>query len=335
MSTITLGNSSGSGNGTTGHTGSQSPSVAPGAQHQIQQANTPSSTTSALQSTPSPASRPASPSSSTGISSPASSLIVPTPPTKLRTCWNRAQIIAAWVAIAFTIASFVRDYLDITKDSLPSPQETWALQNDFRLSCEYDRRAELRSDACDVALSKPASPPPGISKRAPHERRVPRRPELGIDDAIPLLMTALIAGTVMMSVAIHKAPSHSREEQPIARSGAPSSTPTKEQNAARTGPSDQLHKQCGGIKPLSRSELFVGYLAFLLQILLLTLIAYLVKHEPLLLGAYEAESGIHTALVICLILLSIYTVRKVSEFLVGMSLNSLPGPVATRRQMCM
>lgn len=257
MSTINLVNSPGSSHGTASHTSFQLPSVASGAQHQTQQANTPSSTTSALQSTPSPASRPASPASSTVVPSLASSLAVPSPrttPTKLRTCWNRAQTIAAWVAIAFTIASFVRDYLDITKDSPPSPQATWALQNDFRLSCEYDRRAELRSDACDAALSKSASPPPGISKRALHERRVPRSPELGIDDAIPLLMIFLIAWTVLMSVAIHNAPSHSCEEQPIARSGAPPSIPTKEQNAARTSPSDQLHKQCGGIKPLSRSE---------------------------------------------------------------------------------
>ncbi|GAB7329187.1 hypothetical protein MBLNU13_g01006t1 [Cladosporium sp. NU13] len=175
MATITtlavpIGSSHGS-----GHTGSQSSPIAPNAQHQTQQANTVSSTTSALQSPPSPASRPTLPSSSATASSlvqPSTAPTPQTPRTKLRRYWNKFQTIALLVVGIFTIASFFRDYFDIKKDSPPSPQELWELQNDFRLSCEYDRRAKLQSDACDLALSKPATPPPGISKRALQERSV-------------------------------------------------------------------------------------------------------------------------------------------------------------------
>lgn len=175
MATITtlavpIGSSHGS-----GHTGSQSSPVAPNAQHQTQQANTSSSTTSALQSPPSPASRPTLPSSSATASSlvqPSTAPTPQTPPTKLRRYWNKFKTIAILVVGIFTIASFFRDYFDVKKDSPPSPQELWELQNDFRLSCEYDRRAKLQSDACDLALSKPATPPSGISKRALQERSV-------------------------------------------------------------------------------------------------------------------------------------------------------------------
>lgn len=201
--TTTLAIQPGSSHANAGQNGSPPSSVAPNGQnHSLQQANTSPSTTSALQTLPSPVSRPASPSSSTSVSSPGRLSTVPTvriTRTRFRRCWEIVQTIAAWVAIAFTIGSFVRDYLDVTKDRPPSPQESWELQNAFRHSCEYDRRAELQSDACDLALSTPASPPPmGISKRALRERSVLHAFERD-DYTLYGLWALLVLATVVVS----------------------------------------------------------------------------------------------------------------------------------------
>lgn len=144
-----------------------------------QQANTPVPTTTTTTPTTPSSSRPTSPSTTSASQAgtpPMSPVTSPPHSTSASsnevspTAWSRfkseAKEVAVWVAIAFTIASFVRDYLDFTKDSGPSAQEIWQLQMRFRSSCEEDRRRGQRSDACDLELSKPASPPPGLSKRA-------------------------------------------------------------------------------------------------------------------------------------------------------------------------
>ena len=328
----------------TGHTGSQSASVAPAAQHQTQQAFASPSTNSALPSTPSPASRPASPSSSPSTSSLVQSSAVPTPQTprtKLRRCWDKVSTIAAWVAIIFTIASFVRDYLDITKDSPLSPQESWELQNDFRLTCEYDRRAKLQSDACDLELSNPASPPPGVSKRAPHERSA--LPDVELDDYIVgLLLMVLTLGTSIASIAINKIPSQSREQQPNTCADTRLSDESrKEQDAMQSSPSDEPLKNGDGTRPIARSDIVATFVTSFLLLSQLTSILYLCKYEPLILGSYEEGSIVahlfHVAGVLS-ILASSYTTSILQEFLMDqlcMFLNSLPAPVATERQICM
>ena len=245
MATTTSTITPGSSHRNAGQTGSQASSVTPvGQHHDLQQANA-SSTASALQSPPSRVSRPASPSSRTSVSS-ASNLptdpIVRVDSTRFRRYWGIVQTFVAWVAIAFTIASFVRDYLDITKDRDPSPQESWQLQNDFRLSCEYDRRAGLQSDACDVVLSEPASPPPGIAKRALHERGVPHHLELAYK--IPYASMALmVIATIVLPFAIDKSCGQSREEQPVICWSKPSSTSIGEQPEVHTDPSDSPSNQ--------------------------------------------------------------------------------------------
>ena len=352
MATTALTNTPGSshGNVTAGHTGSQSAPVAPAAQHRIQQANTSPSTTSTLLSTPSPASRPASPSSSPSTSNLVQSSAVPPPQTtrgKFRRCWNKVSTIAAWVAIVFTIASFVRDYLDITKDSPLSPQESWELQNDFRLSCEYDRRAELQSDACDLALSKPASPPPGISKRALYEPSVKREscntlcPRIRTGNVVIFSLNRgrstpqaaalvdcffewtnvlLLLGVAIMSTRFHKLPRRRREQARNICSGAPSAPSRKEQDTVPSGPSEQPHENENGIGPMLWSEVVATSVAFVVLLLQVTWIYSLPSYKRLIFGAYEGELEFAIATLfessVCLLtLLSGYTNVKLQEIL--------------------
>lgn len=192
----------------------------------IQQANTPVSTTTLT--------TPTTPSGSRPISPPATSASqAATPPVPQATSspdstsaysnavsptgWSRfisvAKEVAVWVAIAFTIASFVRDYLDFTKDSGPSAQEIWQLHISFRSSCEDDRRRGQRSDACDLELSKPTSPPPGVFKRTePGEQSRPRfeLPKYRSQWAVTLMALAMM---LVMS-AIQRKFAKSRHEAP-------------------------------------------------------------------------------------------------------------------------
>ena len=287
----------GSGHGS-GRTGSQSPSISPTAQHRMQQANPSSSTSSTLPSTSSPGSRPALPSSSPSVSNLVQSSAVPTPQAtagKIRRCWDKVSTIATWVAIAFTIASFVRDYLDITKDSSLSPHEKWELQNDFRLSCEYDRRAGLHSDACDLALSKPASPPPGIAKRALHMPSTLQ--EFGLLDHIfNWLSPTVFLPFTMAFFAFYKPPSHSCEQQYITCPDRPSSTSRKEQDAVRSRPSDQPRNKGDGKSPITRDEIVLGFMTSILFFAQLAFILSLVKHIRLIKSAYESESTMLTVL---------------------------------------
>lgn len=238
------------------------------------------------------------------------------------------QTIVAWVAIAFTIASFVRDYLDITKDRDPSPQESWQLQNDFRLSCEYDRRAGLQSDACDVVLSEPASPPPGIAKRALHERGVPHHLELAYKIPYPHLALMVIA-TIVLPFAIDKFCGQSRKEQPVICWSKPSSTSIGEQHEAHheahTDPSDlpsnQLSRENERLErpgPPSRDKKALTIMICALPVLPIFLIYCLVRYEKLVLDTYE--SRISTGMVfgstlVFLTLLSVYTGAKKHEIL--------------------
>ena len=278
--------------------GSQSSSIGPTGQHRMQQANPSSSTSSSLPSTPSPASHPTSPSSSPSVSSLVQSPAVPTPqttPGKIRRCWDKVSTIATWVAIAFTIASFVRDYLDVTKDSSLSAHEKWELQNDFRLSCEYDRRAGLHSDACDLALSKPASPPPGVSKRALHEHRA-LQDVMFVDYIFQWFWPTVVLGTAIASIAFYKAPSHSCEQQYITCPDRPSSTSRKEQDAVRSRPSDQPRNKGDGKSPITRDEIVLGFMTSILFFAQLAFILSLVKHIRLIKSAYESESTMLTVL---------------------------------------
>ena len=230
----------------------------------------------------------------------------------------KVSTIAAWVAIVFTIASFVRDYLDITKDSPLSPQESWELQNDFRLSCEYDRRAELQSDACDLALSKPASPPPGISKRALHEPSVKREscntlcPRIRTGNVAILSLNGgrstpqaaafvdcffewtnilLLLGVAIISTRFHKLPRRRREQARNICSGTPSAPSRKEQDTVPSGPSEQPHENENGIGPMLWSEVVATSVAFVVLLLQVTWIYSLPSYKGLVFGAYEGEVG--------------------------------------------
>ena len=300
--------------------GSRSSSIGPTGQHRMQQANPSSSTSSSLPSTPSPASCPTSPSSSPSVSSLVQSSAVPTPqttPGKIRRCWDKVSIIATWVAIAFTIASFVRDYLDVTKDSSLSPQEKWELQNDFRLSCEYDRSAGLHSDACDLALSKPVSPPPGIAERALHMPSALQRYEF-LDYIFEWLWPTIVIGTVIASTAFYKAPIHDCEQQNTTFSDRPSPTSRKQRDAALSRQSGQPHNKGVGKSPITRIEIALGLLAFSLFFFQLALILSLIEHKQLIVAHYESKSAILTVLEIISTLLTLrscYTSLKLQRML--------------------
>jgi hypothetical protein len=190
------------------------------------QANTPVSPSTPTTPTTPSGSRPTSPSATS-----ASNAVVPTVPPQTSlpnstsassdapppTGWSRfkkaAKYAAIWVALAFTIASFLRDYLGFTKDSGPSPQEVWQLHISFRSSCEDDRRRGQRSDACDLELSKPTNPPPGLFKRM--EPGAELRPPFELVEYHSQWAVTLIVLAMMVAIcAIQKRFSESRGVTP-------------------------------------------------------------------------------------------------------------------------
>lgn len=157
-----------------------------------------------------------------------------TNPTRLRRCWEVAQGIAVWVAIAFTIASFVRDYMDITKDGgLSTAEDKWKLHNSFRSSCEEDRKAGRRSDACDRELSMPVSPPPGLYKRASQNGELHSRFKFGDHEAQWALTLVVLAMMTVIS-SVRKRFSRSHDATPKGYLAKDASTSTEEWHVTQT-----------------------------------------------------------------------------------------------------
>jgi hypothetical protein len=236
------------GQGPTTHT-SQPPAVLQSVLAHSQQTNVPPSITVASPSMTPPGSRPASPSTTSGDQTitplvPQTTTAANTPtglpvtynkPTRLRRLRDTAQGFAVWVAIAFTIASFVRDYLDLTKDGASSTQGEWKLRMTFRASCERDLSQGRQSDACDLELSKSTVPPPGLYKRAQPEEVPWSAYELG-EHAIQWALTIAVLALVIIVSTIRKCFNRRHDGQ-----CSPASKPDQHEPGTGTLPTDPRH----------------------------------------------------------------------------------------------
>ena len=123
-----------------------------------------------------------------------------------------------------------------------------------------------------------------------------------------------------MSTRFHKLPRRRREQARNICSGAPSAPSRKEQDTVPSGPSEQLHENENGIRPMLWSEVVATFVAFVVLLLQVTWIYSLPSYKRLIFGAYEGELEFAIATLfessVCLLtLLSGYTTVKLQEFL--------------------
>ena len=167
--------------------------------------------------------------------------------------------------------------MNVTKDRSPSALEKWDRQNSFRLSCEHDRTAGLYSDACHEALSAPAEPPPGMSKRS----QLVRRPWLEVDfgeRAAQWVLTLVVLAAMMLVSTIH---TYFNQRRPRPGNGA--SAPRDVEHETTSGRTRRRNEDKDDTGTVIRREISTGFVTGLSLVapVILSYAAAVAKQEHL------------------------------------------------------